>query len=86
MLAGMKVEKMSISMDPELGDDVRAAAQRAGTSVSAWVAEAAAARLRRQALGDFLASWQDEHGEITTEELARARAELGYPHKANRVA
>ena len=75
----MKVDKMSISMAPQLGDDVRAAAERAGVSVSAWLAEAAAARLRKQALADFLAGWQAKHGAITAAELAKARAELGHP-------
>lgn len=67
---------MSVSIDPELRDDIRAAAQRAGVSVSAWLADAAATKLRKQSLGEFLADWQAEHGEITTEERARARAEL----------
>lgn len=70
---------MSISMDPQLGDDVRVAAERAGVSVSAWLADAAAARLRKQALADFLSDWQAKHGRITATELAKARAELGYP-------
>jgi len=68
-------------MAPELGEDVRAAAERAGMSVSAWLAEAAAAELRRQALRDFLSEWQAKHGKITATELAKARAELGYPTK-----
>jgi hypothetical protein len=74
----VKVDKMSISMDPRLGDDVRLAAERAGVSVSAWLAEAAAARLRKQALAEFLSDWQAKHGKITAAELAKARAELGY--------
>ena len=74
----MKVDKMSISMDPQLGDDVRIAAERAGMSVSAWLADAAAARLRKQALADFLSDWQAKHGKITATELAKARAELGH--------
>jgi hypothetical protein len=82
----VKVEKMSVSMDPVLGVDVRAAARRAGVSVSAWLAEAAAARLRRQALADFLAQWQSRHGEITPAEIAKARAELGYPVRSRRSA
>lgn len=69
---------MSISMDPQLGDDVRLAAERAGVSVSAWLAEAAAARLRKLALAEFLSGWQAKHGKITPAELAKARAELGY--------
>ena len=74
----MKVEKLSISLDPRLGGDVRAAAARADTSLSAWLAEAAEARLRREALAELLADWQAEHGPITPEELERARAELGH--------
>lgn len=69
---------MSISLDPQLGDDIRGAAERAGVSVSAWLADAAAARLRKQALAEFLSDWQAKHGKITADELARARAELGY--------
>lgn len=69
---------MSISIDPQLGDDVRVAARRAGVSVSAWLAEAASARLRKQALAEFLAGWQAKHGTITAAELAKARAELGH--------
>ena len=77
---------MSISLDPGLGDDVRNAAQQAGISISAWLAAAATARLRREALGELLTDWQNEHGEITAEELAHARAELGYPAKNRRSA
>lgn len=77
---------MSISMDPELGDDVRAAAERAGVTVSAWVAQAVAARPRREMLAEFLADWQAEHGAITAEELARARSELGYRHEESNAA
>lgn len=75
---------MSISMDPELGDEVRAAAERAGLSTSAWLAEAAAARLRKQALSELLSRWQAKHGKITAEELAKARAELGYARAKRR--
>ena len=77
---------MSVSMDPALGDDIRAAAERAGLSVSAWLAQAAAARLRWEALAGFLSAWQADHGPITPAELAKARAELGYPARRRRVA
>jgi hypothetical protein len=73
----MKVDKLSISFEPELGDAVRAAAARAGQPVSSWLAEAAASKLRAQALADFLASWESEHGVLTPEEVARAERELG---------
>lgn len=73
----MKVDKLSISFEPELGDAVRSAAAQAGKPVSSWLAEAAASKLRAEALADFLAGWQGEHGVLTAEELAQAERELG---------
>ena len=45
--------------------------------MSAWLAEAAEAKLRRDALGAFLDRWEAEHGSLTKLELARAQRELG---------
>jgi hypothetical protein len=73
----VKVDKLSISFEPELGDAVRAAAAQAGQPVSSWLAEAAASKLRAEALADFLAGWESEHGVLTPEEIARAERELG---------
>ena len=73
----MKVDKLSISFDPELGDAVRAAAAQAGKPLSSWLAEAAASKLRAEALADFLAGWEAEHGVLTAEVIARAERELG---------
>jgi len=73
----VKVDKLSISFDPELGDAVRSAAAQAGKPVSSWLAEAASNKLRAQALAEFLARWQAEHGVLTAEEIARAERELG---------
>lgn len=75
----MKVDKLSISFDPDLGDAVRTAAKRSGRGLSGWLAEAAAARLRAEALTEFLDGWEAEHGELTPQELAKASAELGLP-------
>lgn len=68
---------MSISLDPELGDAVRSAAAQAGQPVSAWLAEAAAGKLRAEALAQFIAGWEAEHGALTAEEVARAEREMG---------
>jgi hypothetical protein len=68
---------MSISLDAELGDAVRSAATRAGQPLSSWLAEAAASRLRAEALADFLAGWEAEHGTLTAQEIARAERDLG---------
>lgn len=75
----MKVDKLSISFEPELGDAVRSAAAQAGKPVSSWLAEAAASKLRAEALAGFLADWESEHGALTAEEVARAERELGLP-------
>jgi citrate lyase beta subunit len=44
---------------------------------SAWLAEAAASKLRAEALAEFLANWETEHGALTAQEIARAERELG---------
>jgi hypothetical protein len=73
----MKVDKLSISFEPELGDAVRSAAAQAGKPVSSWLAEAAASKLRAESLAEFLANWETEHGALTAQEIARAERELG---------
>jgi hypothetical protein len=73
----VKVDKLSISFDPELGDAVRAAAAETGKPLSSWLAEAAASKLRAEALARFLEDWQAEHGALTPAEIAKAEQELG---------
>jgi hypothetical protein len=66
-----------LSLDPELADAVRSAATRAGKPLSAWLAEAAGSKLRAEALDEYLASWEAEHGALTVTEISRAEDELG---------
>ena len=73
----MRVDKISISFGPDLGEAVRVAAANAGKPLSTWLSEAAASKLRSEALAAFLAEWQAEHGKISPTELSRAEAELG---------
>jgi hypothetical protein len=75
----MKVDKLSVSFEADLGDAVRAAAERSGTGISRWLADAAAAKLRAEALAEFLDEWESEHGAFTAEELAKASRDLGLP-------
>ena len=82
---------MSISFAPELGDAVRASAERAGVTLSEWLAEAAQAKLqaeegeeaglqrRMRGLDEYLDEYEAEHGAFTEEELARAAHEMGLP-------
>ena len=53
------------------------AAAQAGKPVSSWLAEAAASKLRAEALADFLAGGEAEHGVLTAQEVARAEREMG---------
>jgi hypothetical protein len=46
----MTAEKLSISLDSELVESVRAAAAQDGMSLSTWLAEAALARVRQRDL------------------------------------
>lgn len=69
--AGAK--KLAISLDPRLAGEVqRAARERAGGNVSAWLSEAAQAHLRRQAMEAALSAHEAEHGAISEAELAAA--------------
>ncbi len=79
----MKVDKLSVSFDPDLGDAVRAAARHRGGGVSRWLADAAAAKLRSEALSDFLDAWEAEHGPLTSAELCQAATELALPKPAS---
>lgn len=75
----MSVEKFSVSFDPDLGRAIREAADDDDESVSAWLAEAARARLRTLVLGQALDGALRDLG-LSEEEvldaarLARARA------------
>ena len=74
----MKVDRMSVSFEATLGAEIRRAARADGVGLSPWLAEAAARKLRADALREFLDDWEAEHGAVTPEELARAEVELGF--------
>ena len=64
-------------MPPELGEGVRQAAARQGTSVSTWLTEAAADKLRNELLGAALDQREAEDGPFTQTELDEAASRLG---------
>lgn len=66
-----QVDRFSVTMPPELGEGVRQAAARQGISVSAWLAEAAADRLRNELLGAALDAWESEDGPFAETDLNR---------------
>ena len=73
----MQVDRLSITLDPALGAAARKAAKRAHVSLSAWIAEATADRVRNEALDSALKDWESEDGPFTRAELAEATAALG---------
>lgn len=83
-LVCMQADRLSITMDPRLGSAARKAARRAGMSLSAWVAEATADRVRNEALGDALNQWEAEDGTFTAQELTAAARTLGLVPKPTR--
>ena len=72
-----QVDRFSVTMPPELGEGVRQAAARQGTSVSTWLTEAAADKLRNELLGAALDQWEAEDGSFTQAELDEAASQLG---------
>ena len=71
-----QVDRLSVTMPPEIGAAVREAAAREGTSVSTWLAVAAAQRLRNDLLGVALDLWEAEDGPFSDAELNTAAAAL----------
>lgn len=80
----MNVDRLSITLDPALGAAARKAARKAKVSLSAWIAEATAERVRNEALGRALDAWEAEEGEFTAEELEAAARTLGLARKGRR--
>jgi hypothetical protein len=80
----MNVDRLSITLDPALGAAARRAARRANISLSAWIAEATADRVRNEALGRALDAWEAEDGAFSAEELEAAGRALGLVRKRRR--
>jgi len=80
----MNVDRLSITLDPKLGAAARKAAKRAKVSLSTWIAEATADRVRNEALGQALDQWEAETGAPTGAELEAATAALGLSPRRKR--
>lgn len=80
-LVCVNVDRLSITLDPRLGAAARKAAKRARVSLSTWIAEATADRIRNELLGETLDRWEAEDGALTQQELDRAAEALGLPRR-----
>lgn len=72
----MSVERLTVSLESELADAVREAANAESLNVSAWMAQAAHRELSSRGLRDVIAEWEAAHGSFTEKELASARRTL----------
>jgi hypothetical protein len=65
-------KKRSISIPPELDAEIAAAAEAAGMSYSAWVAETARKEFTIRAGLEAIGQYEAEHGAFTPDEIADA--------------
>jgi hypothetical protein len=65
-------KKRSISVPPELDAQIAAAAQTAGMSYSAWVAQTARKEFTIRAGLAAVSQYEAEHGRFTPDEIAEA--------------
>ncbi len=72
----MAVERVTISLEAELTEAVREAAEADAQNLSAWLADAARRRLASRELRDVLVEWEAGHGTFSEDELAAARARI----------
>ena len=72
----MAVERLTISLEADLADAIRIAAEADAENVSSWIAEASRRRLSREGLLAVIKDWGDLHGVITVEDMAAARKRI----------
>ncbi len=77
MPRGRPSPKLAISVDPDVHEQVVAAAATEGVSVSAWMTEAARRRLVVRDGLRAVAEWEAEHGALSGAELDAARRRVG---------
>lgn len=73
MPRGNRSPKLSITVGPDVHDNILAAAAREGVSVSAWMTVAAHEALQRRTRLAAVALWERQHGRFTAEEMDAAR-------------
>jgi hypothetical protein len=82
-------KKRSISIPPELDAEIVAAAQAAGMSYSAWLAQTARKEFIIRAGLEAVSQYEAEHGQFTPDEMAEAdewAARVTQPSGARRTA
>lgn len=72
----MPARKLSIALEEPVAEAAKAAAERRGVSLSAWLNEASRKALAIEDGLVAVAEWEAEHGALTPQELAAADAVL----------
>ena len=85
MPRGNPAIKLAISVDADVHSGVIDAAEAEGLSVSAWMTAAARHALRIRDGLAAVAEWEQEHGPLTSQELAAARHRLAPRKHPRRV-
>lgn len=81
MPRGSPAVKLAITVDAEVHAKILSAAEAEGSSISAWITDAARRALRvREGLA-AVAEWEAEHGALTESELEAARQRLSGPRR-----
>ena len=84
MPRGNPSPKLAITIDPDVHQNIIAAAAEDGVSVSAWMTSAAREALRRRAGLAAIAAWEKQHGRLTSEEMNEARRTVRAQLRASR--
>lgn len=82
----MATKKVTITLEADLLEALSSEARDEGVPLSRLIASAAEWDLRRRIAEKEMANWEAEHGAVTPDELAAARAEIAaaearYPGK-----
>jgi hypothetical protein len=73
MPRGNPSPKLAITVEPDIHENILAAAARERVSVSAWMTTAAREALQRRDGLAAIALWEKQHGRLTVEEMNEAR-------------
>jgi predicted transcriptional regulator len=79
----VEIDRITVTMNADMAAAVRTAAERTGSSVSAWVGQAVADRIRNELLRVALDEWEAEFGALTEAELDAAAARLGIARRSH---
>jgi hypothetical protein len=86
MPRGNPSPKLAITIDPDIHENILAAAARDKVSVSAWMTSAAREALQRRAGLAAVGLWETQHGRLTAQEMNEARRNVRAQLRTSRTA